>query len=127
MPRTPLPGDARRMTSMPTAIANPITGERVRWHLTSADTGGRLVRAEWWVRAGGAVTLGRASRQAEERFEVLAGRMTAEVDGLLLVVGRGDRIAIPPRVPRRLWNGGDAELHFLVDVLFAQPTQGGTP
>jgi mannose-6-phosphate isomerase-like protein (cupin superfamily) len=127
MPRAPLAGDARRMTSMPTTIANPVTGERVRWHLTSADTGGRLVRAERWVRPGGAVGFGGAHRQAEERFEVLAGRMTADLDGRVQVVGRGDRIAIPPRVPRRLWNGDDAELHFLVDVLFAHPTQGGTP
>ena len=27
-------------------IDNPVTGERFRWHLTAADTGGRLVRAD---------------------------------------------------------------------------------
>lgn len=111
------------MASIPT-ITNPVTGERVRWHLTSADTGGRLVRAEWWVLPGGAVSFDH--REAEERFEVLAGRMTAELDGRVLVVGRGERLAIPAGVPRRLRNGGDEELHFLVDVLFDQPNEGGT-
>jgi hypothetical protein len=36
-------------------IENPVTGERFKWHQTAADTGGRLVRHEGWVRPGGGV------------------------------------------------------------------------
>jgi hypothetical protein len=36
---------------------NPATGERVRWHLRAADTGGEMVRAEFWVRPRGGVPI----------------------------------------------------------------------
>src|SRR3954465_2342212 len=97
-------------------VENPLTGERFRWHLTEADTGGRLVRAEAWVRPGGGVRAEHFHPHSEERFEVLSGRMTLERDGESHVLLGGDRTTVAPGVPHRWCNGGDDELHLFIEV-----------
>jgi mannose-6-phosphate isomerase-like protein (cupin superfamily) len=97
-------------------IDNPVTGERLRWHLTSADTGGRLARAEMWVRAGGGVEVEHFHPHSEERFEVIGGRMTLERGGQTHVLLGGDCERVPPGVPHRWRNAGDGELHLFIDI-----------
>ena len=97
-------------------LHNPTTGERVRWLLTSAESGGRLVRAEWWARPGGGVAFEHIHAEAEERFEVLSGRMAAEVGGRHIELGPGERASLPPGVPHRWWNAGGEELHFVLEI-----------
>jgi mannose-6-phosphate isomerase-like protein (cupin superfamily) len=79
-------------------MENPVTGERFRWHLTEADTGGRLVRAEAWVNPGGGVRTEHFHPHSGERFEVLSGRMTLERGGEPHVLLGGDRTAVAPGV-----------------------------
>ena len=97
-------------------IENPVTGERFKWHQTAADTGGRLVRHEGWVRPGGGVRTEHVHRHSEERFELLAGRMALEIDGHRSTLAAGDSATAPAGVPHRWWNDGDDELHFVVEV-----------
>ena len=112
----PLAGEPVGMARTGQSTENPRTGDRVKWHLTSAETGGSLVRAEWWTRPGGGVTFEHVHRDAEERFEVLSGRMAAELPGRRIELGPGERIALPPRVPHRWWNAAGEDLHFIVEV-----------
>ena len=97
-------------------MENPVTGERFRWHLTEADTDGRLVRAEVWVRPGGGVPTEHFHPHSEERFEVLSGRMTLECDRRSYVLLGGDRGTVVPGVRHRWCNGGDEELHMFIEV-----------
>jgi mannose-6-phosphate isomerase-like protein (cupin superfamily) len=97
-------------------IDNPVTGERFRWHLTSGDTGGRLARAEVWVRPGGGVFVEHLHPDSEERFEVLHGRMIVEVDGEPRVVLGGETARVPPGVAHKWRNGGNEKLHLIIDV-----------
>jgi mannose-6-phosphate isomerase-like protein (cupin superfamily) len=112
-----LPGVARserpRMAQARQTIDHPETGGRVKWHLTAADTGGRLLRAEWWTPPGAGMRGERLHRSAEERIEILAGRMKAELDGRLVELGPGEHLAVPAGVRHRWWNSGDEELHFV--------------
>jgi quercetin dioxygenase-like cupin family protein len=50
----------------------------------------------------------------EERFEVLAGQLTALIDGKRRVLGVGDHLAIPPGTAHTLWNsaGEDARVSW---------------
>jgi mannose-6-phosphate isomerase-like protein (cupin superfamily) len=116
MPGPSLLGDLGGMASTGQTLSNPVTGERVKWHLTSADTSGRLVRAEWWARPGGGVAFEHVHREAEERFEVLSGRMAAELDGRVIELGAGERIALPAGIPHRWWNAGGDDLHFVLEI-----------
>lgn len=95
---------------------NPVSGETVRWHLTSADTGGALVRAEFRVGEGGGMRNEHIHTVSEERFEVLAGRMVACVDGRERIVEAGERVALAPGVPHCWWNAGEGDLHFMLEV-----------
>src|SRR3954449_11944451 len=105
-------GAARSIAAMHTHrfTDNPVTGERFRWHLTSEDTGGELVRAEVWVRAGGGVFVEHLHPHSEERFEVLAGRLILERAGEPTVLVAGEREQIPAGVAHRWRNGGDEVL-----------------
>jgi mannose-6-phosphate isomerase-like protein (cupin superfamily) len=97
-------------------IDNPVTGERFRWHLTEADTGGRLARAEMWVRPGGGVSVEHFHPHSEERFEVVGGRMSLERGGETHVLLGGDCDKVAPGVPHRWCNAGEEELHLFIEV-----------
>jgi hypothetical protein len=90
---------------------NPATGERVRWHLRAADTGGEMVRAEFWVRPGGGSS--HAAHRADARIEVLSGRMILAGQHVLLA---GEHARLPAGTARTWRNGGDEELHFMLEV-----------
>jgi quercetin dioxygenase-like cupin family protein len=97
-------------------VDNPVTGERFRWHLTAGDTGGRLVRAEVWVRPGGGVFVEHLHPQSEERFEVVDGRMILEAERRPRVLLAGERARVASGVRHRWRNGGDGELHLYIEV-----------
>ena len=99
-----------------TTITNPATGETCKWHLTAESTDGRLVRAEFWVRPGGGVPGMHVHPRAEERFEILGGRMRLRAAGETLLLGPGDQHAVRPGSPHAWTNDGDEELHFFVEV-----------
>lgn len=97
-------------------IDNPVTGERFRWHLTEADTDGRLARAEGWIRVGGGVSVEHFHPRSEERFEILSGRMALELAGRTQVLLAGDCARVAPGVPHRWRNAGDEELHMFMEM-----------
>jgi mannose-6-phosphate isomerase-like protein (cupin superfamily) len=97
-------------------LENPVTGERCRWHLRSADTDGALVRFEVWVRPGGGVPGDHVHDRSEERFEVLSGRLVLDCGGERRVLLAGERARVPAGVPHGWRNGGEDELHLMVEL-----------
>ena len=95
---------------------NPVTGERLRWHLRSCETGGRLARAEMWVRPGGGVFVEHLHPKSEERFEVVRGRMILELGHEARVLLGGERARVPCGSAHRWRNGGEEELHLYIEV-----------
>lgn len=95
---------------------NPATGERVRWLLRGADTGGELVRLEMWTAPGGGVRGAHVHARSEERFEVLSGRLILESGSDQRVLLAGEHAAVPPGTPHQWRNGGPDELHMLVEL-----------
>jgi quercetin dioxygenase-like cupin family protein len=95
---------------------NPVTGERYRWQLTEAETGGELARAEVRVRPGGGQRVEHVHPHSEERFEVLAGRMILEAGGLRRLLVAGDRGRVGAGIPHRWWSSGEDELRVLLEV-----------
>jgi mannose-6-phosphate isomerase-like protein (cupin superfamily) len=89
--------------------------------LTAAQTGGRLVRTEIWVRAGAGMSADRVHPHSEKRFEVLAGRMVLEREGRQQVLLAGERGRVPAGVPYRWCNGGAEELNVIVDLDVSPP------
>lgn len=97
-------------------IENPVTGERIVFRRTAADTNGEAVVIEAFVRPGGAVAAAHVHPSQEERFEVLRGTLAMRVGRERIVAGPGRRITVPAGTPHRFRNDGEGELHFVCEV-----------
>jgi mannose-6-phosphate isomerase-like protein (cupin superfamily) len=97
-------------------IENPVSGERLKWHLTTADTDGALVRLELWVQPGGGLPAPHVPTGSEERFELIAGRMVLRAGGERRLLERGDRATVPAGVEHTWENPGPGVLHVMAEV-----------
>ena len=97
-------------------IENPVTGERIVFWKTSAQTDGAAVVIECFVRPTGFVAATHVHPSQDERFEVLRGSLGIRLGDDEIVAKPGDRILVPAGTPHRFWNAGDDEAHFVCEV-----------
>jgi mannose-6-phosphate isomerase-like protein (cupin superfamily) len=97
-------------------IENPVTGERITFLATSADTDGEAVVIETVVQPDGFVAAAHVHPNQEERFEILSGMLGLKVDGEEIVAGPGETSTVPAGTPHRFWNAGDDEVRFRCEV-----------
>lgn len=91
-------------------IENPVTGQRMRFLITGAESGGELFRAEGTFPPGGFAGVEHVHPQQHEHFEVLSGRATFVVEGAERVLGAGETIEVPAGTPHTFRNAGDEEM-----------------
>src|SRR6476660_1586191 len=77
------------------SIHNPVTGERIVFRQTSAETSGEAVVIETYVEPHGFVAAAHVHPSQEERFQVLRGTVGFRVGREKLVAGPGQRITVP--------------------------------
>jgi mannose-6-phosphate isomerase-like protein (cupin superfamily) len=92
------------------------SGARLKWHLTAADTEGRLVRVEVWVPPGGGFPAPHVHDDVEERIELFAGTMAIRHGDERVDLTGGGRATVPAGVEHCWWNSGDDELHFMAEL-----------
>jgi mannose-6-phosphate isomerase-like protein (cupin superfamily) len=97
-------------------IHNPVTGERLVFRKTSAETGGQAVVIETFVQPNGFVAAAHVHPTQEERFEILRGSVGFKIGRKKLVAGPGQRLTVPAGTPHKFWNAGDDEAHFVCEV-----------
>jgi quercetin dioxygenase-like cupin family protein len=97
-------------------IENPVTGERLVFRKTSAETNGEAVVVECFVQPAGFVAATHVHPGQDERFEVLKGEVGFKLDGQEIVARAGDRIVVPAGTSHRFWNAGDEEAQFVCEV-----------
>jgi quercetin dioxygenase-like cupin family protein len=97
-------------------IENVVTGERLVFHATSADTDGEYVLVETFVQPGGQVAAAHVHPNQSERFEIVAGQVGFRVGKEELVAGPGEVLTVPAGTAHRFWNAGDEEARFLCEV-----------
>jgi quercetin dioxygenase-like cupin family protein len=97
-------------------IENPITGERIVFHRTSAETNGEVVVIECFVKPDGAVAAAHVHPSQDERFEILGGRVGFQLDEVEIEAKAGDRILVPAGTIHKFWNAGDDIAHFVCEV-----------
>jgi mannose-6-phosphate isomerase-like protein (cupin superfamily) len=98
------------------SIENPVTGERLVFHQTSADTRGERVVFETVVQPDGFVAAAHVHPFQEERFQVLAGTVGFRVGRRRFEAGAGERLVVPLGTAHRFWNAGDEVARFLCEV-----------
>jgi quercetin dioxygenase-like cupin family protein len=97
-------------------IVNPVTGERIVFHMTSRETGGEAVVIETFVQPNGFVAAAHVHPSQEERFEVLRGSVGFRVGRKKIVAGPGQRLTVPAGTPHKFWNAGDDVAQFVCEV-----------
>jgi mannose-6-phosphate isomerase-like protein (cupin superfamily) len=97
-------------------IHNPVTGERITFHQTSADTNGEAVVIECTVQPNGFVAAAHLHPSQTERFSVIDGRLGMKAGRKKLLLERGDVAVVEPGTPHKFWNMGDEEVRFVCEV-----------
>jgi mannose-6-phosphate isomerase-like protein (cupin superfamily) len=96
---------------MTTTLENPTTRERILLHEGTPD----LLRIEEQVPVEMIRPPVHVHLHQQERFEILEGQATVDVDGREHALGPGDSIAVAPGTPHTWWNSGDGQLRMLTE------------
>jgi quercetin dioxygenase-like cupin family protein len=91
-------------------IENPVTGQRLIFEVTSADSGGEVFVAVGVFPPGGFAGVAHIHPDQDEHFEVLAGCAVFEVDGTEHVLGAGATIDVPKGTKHTFANAGQDEM-----------------
>lgn len=97
-------------------IENPVTGERLVFMKTSADTNGEYVLFECFVKPNGSVAAAHVHPHQQERFQIMEGSVTFKLRGQELPTAPGDRILVPPGMKHQFRNSGETEARFACEV-----------
>jgi mannose-6-phosphate isomerase-like protein (cupin superfamily) len=116
LPTTANPTEEHDLFRAGDTIENPVTGERIVFRQTAAETGGESVVVETHVKPGGAVATAHIHPGQDERFRVLDGRLGLRVGGESLELGPGESATVPAGTVHKFWNAGDEEARFVAEV-----------
>lgn len=98
-------------------IENPITGERVTFLKTAADTDGEVVVIDTTVAPDGFVAAEHIHPYQSERFEILSGEAEFKLGKEIVVARPGDVVMVEPGTPHRFRNLSDKEeIRFRTEV-----------
>ena len=97
-------------------IHNPVTGELITFHQTSADTNGEAVVIECTVQPDGFVAAAHVHPSQTERFAVIDGRLGMKMGRKKMLLESGDVALVEPGTPHKFWNAGKDEVRFVCEV-----------
>jgi quercetin dioxygenase-like cupin family protein len=98
------------------AIENPVSGERITFRRTAADTDGELLAIDLELSPDGHVPGAHVHPAQEERFEVVSGAMRFRLGREEVIAEAGDTVIVPPGVVHRFENASDGETAAHVEV-----------
>jgi quercetin dioxygenase-like cupin family protein len=97
-------------------IQNPVSGEKITFIQTSADTDGELLEIELELSPDGAVPGAHIHPEQEERFEVVEGTMAFRMGMKKIVAGPGEVVTVPAGKVHAFKNAGDETAKVRVQV-----------
>jgi len=97
-------------------IENPITGERVTFLKTSAETDGELVVIDAAVAPGGFVAAEHLHPYQSERFEILEGEVEFKLGKEVVTARPGDVVMVEAGTSHQFRNLGNEEIRFRTEV-----------
>ena len=97
-------------------FTNPVSGERITFLQTAADTDGALLEFELELSADGHVPGAHVHPEQEERFHVLEGEMTFRMGARKIVATAGETVVVPAGRVHKFANGGDGPARARVEI-----------
>lgn len=104
------------MTHAGDRFENPATRETGRIITGAGDTAGEYMQSETRVRPGGAVSVAHRHPACTERFEVLEGELTVQLEGRTLTLAQGEHVTVPPGAAHHYANTSGRDVVFRFDV-----------
>jgi len=98
-------------------IDNPVSGERITFIQTAADTGGELLEFELELSSDGRVPGAHVHPEQEERFHVLEGTMTFRLGLRKITAAAGETVVVPAGRVHKFTNGGEGVARARVEVV----------
>lgn len=98
-------------------IHNPVSGERITFIRTAADTAGSKLEFELELTADGKVPGAHVHPEQEERFRVLEGVMTFRLGMRKITAVAGETVVVPAGRMHKFANGGDETARVHVEVV----------
>jgi quercetin dioxygenase-like cupin family protein len=97
-------------------LLNPLTGERIVFVRTAADTGGELLEMDdFWTRPGHRAPE-HAHPEMQERWEIVAGTACFQIAGVQRTAGPGEVVLAAPGVPHQAWNPSEQPVHLRIQM-----------
>lgn len=97
-------------------LDNPVTGERIIFRKTAADTNGELLEIDLELAPDGQVPGKHVHASQEERFEVISGTMKFKMGRKTIIAEAGEVVTVPAGASHKFENGGDETAHVRVQV-----------
>ncbi len=104
------------MISKGQTLVNPVTGERMTFLRTSAETDGECVLIELHAEPQAFVAAAHVHPAQVETFEIVSGTLGARVAGKEITAHPGDVLVVEPGQAHKWWNAGEGELVFRCEV-----------
>jgi len=98
-------------------LDNPVTGERIVFLRTAADTGGATLEFDLELAADGRVPGAHVHPEQEERFHVLEGTMAFRLGLRRIVAEAGESVVVPAGRVHTFANAGDGPARARVEVV----------
>ncbi len=97
-------------------LYNPVSGERIRFLRTAAESAGELLEFELELSPDGHVPGAHVHPEQEERFHVLEGTMKFRLGLRTIVAEAGETVVVPAGRVHRFANAGDGPARAIVEV-----------
>lgn len=104
------------MASAGDELVNPLTGERIVFRKTAAETGGTLLEMDAFWTQPGARAPAHVHPQMRERWEIVAGTACFRIAGEERTAGAGEALVADPGVPHQAWNAGAEPVHVRIQM-----------
>ena len=104
-------------------FTNPATGDALRFVQTGAETNGELLEVEVQYTPAHDKPPAHFHPYQEERFEVIAGSITVEMNGAQRVYEAGEAFSVPPGTKHAMWNAGETTTQMRWQTRPAMKTQ----
>lgn len=96
-------------------IDNPVTGEKMVFLQTGAETNGELLQIDLFVKPGGFVAAEHVHPFQDERFVIKSGTITLRIAGQEQQLATGQEAKVPAGTPHVWWNSNNEELHVVLE------------
>lgn len=97
-------------------LLHPLTGERIVFRRTAAETEGRLLEMDdFWTRLGHRAPE-HVHPQMQERWEIVSGRAAFLIGGVERTAGVGEVVVAPAGVAHMAWNPTQEPVHLRIQM-----------